>query len=476
MFAIEMELLTGRYTATEHDDRHRAEWPPHPVRLLYALVAAAGENRTSEESSALDWLSAQSPPSIAATPASVVGGRRDVVTHFVPVNDRSSAKNAGSSAAGLVPRSRQPRTFPTIVPESPIVTFLWDEAPTHLDGVVLDRLAGQVAYIGHSSSLVRLKVVENAPEVTLSPDPNGQPFRIPAAGIVTALDMALGRYIESGIRGPLPTYYARYALAAQAPDSPPPGSFFGDLLILGAVRGPRLAIASAERVALAFRAAIMALAAEPLPESLSGHAPGGGRSEQPHVAFAALPDVGHAHAAGTLMGVAAILPRMVPSGVRDALEEALAALMHQGDGRSPTLNISRTISWSLAPTGADGSSSPVALRAQTWTHPARRWATVTPLELDRFVKGRLSDEASQVVAETIDRVGLPQPIAIQLSPTSVFSGAGHWREFRRRQGGTPRLLIHAAFEFDHEVEGPILLGAGRYRGLGLCRPILKDHR
>ena len=40
MLAIEFELLTGRYAATAHNDRSRAEWPPHPARIFSALVAA----------------------------------------------------------------------------------------------------------------------------------------------------------------------------------------------------------------------------------------------------------------------------------------------------------------------------------------------------------------------------------------------------------------------------------------------------
>ena len=40
MLAIRIDLLAERYTATEFNDRNRAEWPPHPGRLFSALVAA----------------------------------------------------------------------------------------------------------------------------------------------------------------------------------------------------------------------------------------------------------------------------------------------------------------------------------------------------------------------------------------------------------------------------------------------------
>ena len=40
MFAIAVELLCGRYTAMQFNDRTRPEWPPHPARLFSAMVAA----------------------------------------------------------------------------------------------------------------------------------------------------------------------------------------------------------------------------------------------------------------------------------------------------------------------------------------------------------------------------------------------------------------------------------------------------
>ncbi len=31
MLGVEVRFLTGRYTATQYNDRSRAEWPPHPA-------------------------------------------------------------------------------------------------------------------------------------------------------------------------------------------------------------------------------------------------------------------------------------------------------------------------------------------------------------------------------------------------------------------------------------------------------------
>lgn len=41
----------------------------------------------------------------------------------------------------------------------------------------------------------------------------------------------------------------------------------------------------------------------------------------------------------------------------------------------------------------------------------------------------------------------------------------------RRKDGSERRHTHAILVFDEPVRGPILVGAGRYRGYGFCRPM-----
>ena len=37
--------------------------------------------------------------------------------------------------------------------------------------------------------------------------------------------------------------------------------------------------------------------------------------------------------------------------------------------------------------------------------------------------------------------------------------------------GHAKQQVHVLLEFGGEVQGPVLLGAGRYRGYGLCKPL-----
>lgn len=462
MFCLEVEFLSGRYVASSHDDRTAPEWPPHPVRLIYSLVAAAGPERTAEQEEALEWLCSQAPPSISCG----IARPRTPVTAYVPVNDRAGTKSA--SPAGTIPRSRQPREFPTMVLADPVVAFTWPEEPPAPVRQALSDLAERVSYLGHSSSPVRVAGTPTSYPPTLVPrttgptEPDDQLLRVPASSLVPALDAAVTRYEATGVRGALPCDYAGYfAFAPQAPATP--NTVFGDGIVIRRVEGPRLPLATAERLALALRDAVLSLMSDPVPEVVSGHDDLGKPSQRPHVAFVALPDVGHPHATGSLAGIAVLLPRDLDPFVRNAIEDALARLTN--------LRITRTIEWSVRVADLASERLPTGLLVQTWRAESDRWATATPLELDRFIKDRLGREAEEVVADSAVNIGLPRPKAVILSQVSALPGAGHWRDIRRRSRGPHRPLVHAEIRFDQPVRGPVVLGSGRYRGLGLCRPL-----
>src|SRR4051812_4778928 len=115
MLALEVKFLLGRYAATDFRDRDRAEWPPHPARLFSALVAATYDGGLGESArAALLWLENQPPPWICAPDAA----EQAAVTAFVPINDPE--KDYLPDRA-----EKQPRGFPSVVPQRPAVHFIW---------------------------------------------------------------------------------------------------------------------------------------------------------------------------------------------------------------------------------------------------------------------------------------------------------------------------------------------------------------
>jgi CRISPR-associated protein Csb2 len=104
--------------------------------------------------------------------------------------------------------------------------------------------------------------------------------------------------------------------------------------------------------------------------------------------------------------------------------------------------------------------------------------------LDRHLKEegavRQEEIISQIKSACVN-AGLPEPdvivpdkhSAIEGAPSAQPSGkAPEWMRWRLPSSLASRFLTHAVIRFSEPVEGPVILGAGRFVGLGLCRPIV----
>ena len=111
------------------------------------------------------------------------------------------------------------------------------------------------------------------------------------------------------------------------------------------------------------------------------------------------------------------------------------------------------------------------LRSATWRRPARTWRTATPILLDRFPK-KNGPGVEEIVAASCRRIGLSDPIAIEHGPYATLKGVPPVSSFRLRRTREERARwgVHARLQFATPVRGPVVLGAGRYFGLGLMRP------
>src|SRR5207249_838766 len=170
--------------------------------------------------------------------------------------------------------------------------------------------------------------------------------------------------------------------------------FDADIVILRYLDGPSLGLETTLQLTEALRGAVMAACPQPIPEWISGHKADGSRSEQPHLAFFPLAHVGHEHADGHLLGLAMALPREVTAVERGRCLRDLFYDAH-GELREVSLTMGRTGTWCVAL--EDRESRPVALVPETWTaalpqSPAKRWATVTPIVLDRHSKSKDADQ------------------------------------------------------------------------------------
>jgi CRISPR-associated protein Csb2 len=102
---------------------------------------------------------------------------------------------------------------------------------------------------------------------------------------------------------------------------------------------------------------------------------------------------------------------------------------------------------------------------------------VTPIAFDRHPKAKdrssYHREIAGMIAQGAVRVGLPEPRDVIVTSVSAHLGVPPAHVFPRlqRKDGSQRRHAHAIIVFDRAVRGPIVLGAGRYRGYGACRPL-----
>lgn len=473
MFAIGIHYLTGRAVATHPANRDEPEWPPHPDRVFMALAAAFFEtDEAPTEQAALEWLESLPAPAICASAAH----NRDTLTSFVPVNDDASPlskKQKPHMISGTFPvgRDRRPRTFPTVIPESDTVYLIWREAvlaEAHRPAVA--ALCHKVTYLGHSSSPVQMWVEEAPPMPNFIPTTGyaSRRLRITGRGRLAALAASF----QAGQR-PAPSLWHGYAPPAPAvhPEPPIPHSVFDrTLIVFRRVAGQELPLETTLAITEAMRGLVMKSVPQPPPEWISGHTADGQRSEQDHLAFVPLPHVGRDHADGHLLGVALAVPRHIPT---NDVARHLEPLMVEADTYEPRLTrltLGRIGAWEILP--EEREAPPLALDPNTWTRPAQCWATVTPIVLDRYPKRNHATEAEQAIGDACERIGLPRPVNVVTTPVSLFIGVPHASNFAPMpaKSGARRWHTHAVLSFAEPVSGPVLLGAGRYRGYGLCRP------
>ena len=396
-------------------------------------------------------------------------------------------KKGGKEQTVLISRTGQAREYPSATPVDPRVTYLWNNRPPHGMATALDQLLSRVTRLGHSSSLVSCRLRTDPPPPTHIPGSGGTVLRAVRRGQLAALEREHAKHQASRPRS-LPFVSVSYrTMSATTGETNLRPDTAGELLIFEF--GPKSRSIPSTRVAelaSVLRDSVFHYAQDPLPEGLSGHQRNGSPSTQPHVGFLGLPWVEQQHSDGRLMGLAISIPHSLDSDSRRTLLRAVGTWEHQTEisgsalkltlGRGGVLNLHRVV----------GVSDLVTLRPRIWQQPARRWFSVTPIALPRHpgplgkgtaaARSKAWKRAEQAVVDSCRHIGLPTPADVTLSLEPFVPGvrpAGQYPAFRQgllRGKPVARRLVHASASFDRPVEGPLVLGAGRYLGLGLMRP------
>lgn len=476
MLALEVEYLMGRVIASCHDDRRMVEWPPHPARLFAALVAAFKECDLGDTvRKALEWLEAQPEPGIYANPPEHGGWVRDVCDVFVPVNDPKRKTKS------VLPdkRSRQLRWFPAYTPNDKTVYFIWNDAALdEQTATALQEVAENVTYLGHSMSPVRVSVRRDVPEgnaPTLTPHPQGTVLlRTTGQGRLDYLETLHLRRSENASLQPRLGRVSEYRIAGASITSSP-RSFFQRIYVLRKEQRCRLPLEAAYGLCSLVRKALLDRCADPLPESISGHLPNREPSNQPHMAVIPLADVGHRHADGHIMGFAVLFPEHAAAHERKQLEQGLQKLQR--------ITLGALGEWQVSLLDAESlEAAAKTLQPETYSAAHKHWATVTPVVFGHYPKNRPGKDALAIIGQACQDIGLPQPVDVHIVPGSCFNGVPRAKDFRsnadfQRVGHLKeKMLAHITLSFDQAVNGPLILGAGRFLGLGVCRPSIRKEQ
>lgn len=461
MIAIRCQMLNGTYqAAAASPGGTAAEWPPAPARVHAALLAAA--IAASEDGccppDALAVLEALERAPAPALHLPVDASLRDAPIVYVPVKP------------GRQDLRLAPRRFPTIVLGDEPVWFIWREVPD-VDRTVLERLVRDVQWLGSSRSPVCCDVVERdvpAPNLIPTDAPAAEDVRVAHPGFTRQLQDVLAAEAAADSGRPAPAwgrragYIPRDAEGARVAMSP-----YGRLLVRAfGLRAP-LGTADAHRAVRAFRKAVLSHAGASAPALLHGHGdlkPAVGVLQNPHVAFLALGNVGHEHADGRLLGMAAAIPTTASADERGFIERSVAKVSHICLPRIGKVEMPFEIG-----------REPWTLNPRRWAGPAYRWQTVTPVSLTAQPKSTSEQAKTQAVEKTLAiavQAGfLPAtPEHVEFSPVPWLRGAqpvaAHFRS------GFPRgFATHMQLTFSAPVCGPLVAGRGRQLGAGMFAPI-----
>lgn len=436
MFALSLAYPLGRVFAVEAGE------PPAWSRLYSALVAAAYRGGLMPAArDALLWLEALGPPDIADSPS-----RADVSSpRYVPANDDARLPRE---------RHRTARTFESavLVRRDLDFQYQWPEvdAPSALRAL-LEAVCGAVTHVGTTHAIALVGIVDSPRTADWVPTEGTAQIsmRTIRPGRLDESD----RFFAEGQRlhgGACETWTGYRRVGAQA------------VADAGRVVALRVEGLLAAEHAIHLSTAVMAaLQAEIPDEQLEAEAAGvhgHGADQTGRLRVLPLPDVGHRHASGRILGLALDMAHPAMRAPVLAALARLGPLMLPGEKRV-TLAIP-----------LPGRPMPLGLKLHTWTRPSRAWTTSLAAVLDRFPKKGLSPD--QVVRLTCRNAGLPEPVDIQMRRDGFLRGAGDAEDYalRQKQRG-PR--VHLLLRFADRLcpEAPVSLGRGRNYGLGLLRPL-----
>ena len=486
-----------------HEGRYHGAggWPPAPARLFQALMAGAAEGAVipGAARTALDWLE-QLPPPVIVAPRGEPGQGHTV---FVPNNDLDAAL-PGKPPADIedaVASVRVGKTVcATLFDASAPLLYCWRFDGDGAPAAALCETAGRLYQLGRGidAAWADAAVLESETAKQLLASHGGIVYRPSAGGssgskllcprpgtrhsLANRFAGMRTRFRRGGSRGTVRLFVQppKPLLANVAYNAPP------DRLVFTLHRGDaeggfaprRLAEAAALTLEVRDAAAQRLCAGTPArAEDVTRYLVGRGATDTDkaaRVTIVPVPSIGHPHSDMMIRGLAVYVPQPCPVRTDDLAWAFAQVARTAADGAVVT---------ELRPAEDDAMAS----RCET---AGRHWRSVTPLALAdarrrrtrparaglnaRDASGRTDERAQaiQAVRQALRHAAVAVPataVAVQREPFDERGARAECFSAGSRFPG--EFLWHVALTFAAPVSGPLVLGDGRYLGLGLMRAV-----
>jgi CRISPR-associated protein Csb2 len=530
-FCITVRFLDGRFHG--RGDGGEPEWPPSPLRVFQALVAAAAahtneRNALTSAAPMLQWLEAQPAPLIIA-PANARAAKYRL---YVPdnVGDLVARSWRKGNVASIADYRTEKDVQPMRLIGGEAVHYLWPlpdgDAAFSQHRPLLQECARVMTHLGWGVDMV----VANAPVIsdeeaeqlsgqhwqpTVSDSRNV--LRVPVAGTLEDLKRRHAAFLQRvhpDSFAPVPPL-SKYRLMNYLASGKPPATAyaaFGLLTPNASGFRPFDPVRNGMRVAgmLRHAASSEALAAalgwptEKMKRLVLGHSERDGEAhvpvDGPRLAFIPLPSI-EAHGKGRANLVGSVR-RVLVLGVRGANRDDLEQLARLITGQQLIDEHTQRVSALLSRLP---NSDKMVCR---YTASATTWATVTPLVLPgyddpkkyrrevfhRVAEGReLTAERQKKLLGRLDRrIDFLIRKAVRQSGFSAqlarhakidWNNSGFWPgtdlasryaipdTLRRFRRLHVRITWRDAAGDPIQIEGPLCIGGGRFVGLGLFAPL-----
>ncbi|MCC7409725.1 MAG: type I-U CRISPR-associated protein Cas5/Cas6 [Phycisphaeraceae bacterium] len=492
-------------------DGDEPEWPPSPMRAFQALLSAAclrtrGKPLPPEVRSALHVLEVLRPAIVAPRAILSAIGRRAYVPHnqndlvFTALQrgmEQSSEAYRKLNGSVRTEKNFRPHRIETPVEELPTIHYLYPLDATNADPkellIAIRPSVRSIHCLGWGiDQVVADAALADSPSKqptgeSWTPTPcGGRRLRVHRSGSLDALVARYDKFLSRLVKGewtPVPPLTTFDVVSYHRDTDPLPRPFAAFSLLKPDGEGfqPFDSVRYATVVAGMVRHALARAAQEQQPFNwgeeditsiIHGHNPKGGparlAADAKRFAYLPLPSIEKRSAEGPPRHVG-MIRRVIVAGEPgmgpeiDWVQRALsgAVLIDEQTGEIKAMLISIP------------ASDPNVRR---YIGPSSVWTTVTPVILPGFDDHR-ADKIERLIRKSLLHAGLPPEV---VKPTELdWRGVGYMpgldlaSRYRRPRNASEAPVRHVKIRFvdpDGEplsLQGPLSLGSGRYRGLGL---------